>query len=166
MKKAILLSSLVLLSTLAVASEPFVDGTVKYGVDFKEIGTFHKSIQALKEISDSAAALMENRDYLEKVPVFVDVTKDNKKCIVGLYAIEPQAKDTKVIARVHDISCENADKTLINGWIYDESGNFGVKSLTAGSKVKIVFESEFKKDGEQLKKALNASTQVQKNTKN
>ncbi|AHJ13019.1 hypothetical protein [Sulfurospirillum multivorans] len=167
MKKVILLSILVLTSTLALASEMFVDGTVKYGADFKELGKTNT------------------------VPIFVEAQINNKQCIVGLEATnvdddglsynqkyekaarllngetEPQDQNSiRVKARVRNLSCDNTVKET-EGWLYDEFGNIGAKNLTVGTKVKIVFKPEREaKDGDQLKKALSSSTQVQKNTKN
>lgn len=167
MKKTILLlSSLALISTLSVASEMFVDGTVKFGADFYQLGKIN---------ADDA------------VPVFVDATINNKQCVIGLTAINKdglssyekinlvtdgkgtkiqEQNATRIQARVFSISCDNTVKEA-RGWLYDESGNIGTKNLTVGTKVKIVFAPEIEtKDGVQLKKALNASTQVQKNSKN
>lgn len=167
MKKTILLlSSLALISTLSVASEMFVDGTVKFGADFKELG---------KSNTDDA------------VPVFVDAMINNKQCLIGLSAINKdglssyerinlvmegkgtkiqEQNATRIQARVLSISCDNTVKEA-RGWLYDEFGNYGAKNLTVGTKVKIIFEPKTERqDGSQLNKALNSSTQVQKSTKN
>ena len=169
MKKTILLlSSLALLSTLAVASEMFVEGTVKFGADFKELGKI-------------------NTD--DGVPVFVDATINNKQCIVGLVATNAnkdglisyeklnklmEGKPLKsedqspfrVKARVFSLSCDSNVKE-VRGWLYDEFGNYGANNLTVGTKVKIVFEQRAERpDGSQRNKALNSSTQVQKSPKN
>lgn len=166
MKKTILLSTLALVSTLAFASEMFVDGTVKFGADFKELG---------KSNADDA------------VPVFVDAMINNKQCVIELQAINKdglssyerinlvmegkgtkiqEQNTTRIQARVLSISCDNTVKEA-RGWLYDESGNIGAKNLTVGTKVKIVFAPEIEtKGGDQLKKALSSSTQVQKNSKN
>jgi len=167
MKKTILLFlSLAIVSTLSVANEMFADGTVKFGADFKELG---------KSNADDA------------VPVFVDATINNKQCVIGLEAINKdglssyekislfmdgkasklqEQNTTRIQARVVSLSCDNTVKKA-KGWLYDEFGNIGAKNLTVGTKVKIVFAPEVEtKDGDQLKKALSSSTQVQKNTKN
>ena len=73
---------------------------------------------------------------------------------------------SRIQGRVSSLSCDNNVKEA-KGWLYDEFGNYGAKNLTVGTKVKIVFAPEHEsKDGDQLKKALSSSTQVQKNTKN
>lgn len=170
MKKTILLlSSLVLVSTLSVASEMFVDGTVKFGADFKELGK-----------------IREGND----IPIFIEATINNKQCIVGVVAnnihekslssceklerlimdgksVSPEVQNPfRVKARVLTLSCDSNVKEA-KGWLYDEFGNYGANNLTVGTKVKIVFEQKAERqDGSQLNKALNASTQVQKYPKN
>lgn len=167
MKKIILvISSLALVSTLSIASEMFVDGTVKFGADFNQLG---------KSNADDA------------VPIFVDATINNKQCVIGLEAINKdglssyerinlvidgkaskllEQNTSRIQGKVFSLSCDNNVKKA-RGWLYDESGNIGAKNLTVGTKVKIVFAPEVEtKDGDQLKKALSSSTQVQKNTKN
>ena len=122
MKKVLL--SLSAMAAMAFASDLTVySGTVKYGVEN----------QVLASASENVLA-----------PIFIEAKDESgKSCTIFAHVAKAYGAAVNttdlVSGRVVSVTCGKETRDVM-GWVYDDKGNLGAKSLSAGTKVSVVLK--------------------------